>query len=203
MEVIEAVNAMNPLGHDAGAEEAEAKAAAGAGISAAALGARAVARLAEDSNAVLCPDWFGRTRRILCTNTGEPSLLVRLLPALAVFRVVSITFYVVRRVTSVSDPGVSDLMLMIAVGTFHVMGGAFTLIVFELRVVLREEGELRALGAGERKIRASELASLQMQRRMFLAVQLFGVLLAAGAYVPQPSTFDPSAPAVHHRTSHH
>jgi hypothetical protein len=184
MEVFEAVSSMNPLGSASASEESAV--AAGAGVSAAAaLGARAVARLAEDSNAVVCPDWFVRTRLLLHTDAGEPAFFLRLLPWLALFRVVSISFYVGWRVTSVSDPSVNDMMLMVAVGTFHIMGAAFTMIVFELCAVLREpEGELQALGAGKTKIRSSELASLQFQRRMFQGVQAFGVVMAVGACVP-------------------
>ena len=71
------------------------------------LGPLETVKKIEDSDAVICPDWFVRTRRLLHTDTGEPAQLLRLLPWLALLRVVAVSSYVGRRVSSVSDPSVN------------------------------------------------------------------------------------------------
>jgi hypothetical protein len=46
-------------------------------------------RMAEDSNAVLCPDWFPKAREMLCAKDGGETTLSRAIPYLCGWQVLS------------------------------------------------------------------------------------------------------------------
>jgi len=138
-------------------------------------------RLREDSNAVVCPDYFARARKLLSDpETGDPTALARALPYLAVVRPLSLMFYASGRITSVTEPTESDVLLMTGYLCFFVMSQALTLICSELRYILRKGGELERLGAGETQISARAFASLERQRMLLRFFQLVLVVNGLG-----------------------
>ena len=130
-------------------------------------------RLREDSNAVICPDYFARARKLLFdSETGDPTALARALPYLAVVRPLSMIFYASGRITSMTEPTETDVLMMTCYLCFFVMSQALTLICSELRYILRKGGELERLGVGETEISARAFASLERQRMLLRFFQL-------------------------------
>ena len=154
--------------------------AAGAGGAAAlgtvALSASEAARLAEDSNAIVVPDWFVRSRGLVChPKTGEPTRLVRALPWMGVLRMFMMSVRASEGIDSLTSPSATDVFYMVTIGTFWLLTAAFTMTAFELSAVLRKGGELEMLGLGETKISASAFASLNRQYMFLRFVQLVTV----------------------------
>ena len=148
------------------------------------LSKRQLRRLREDSNSVVCPDYFAWARKLLSNpETGEPTALSRVLPYLAVVRPLSLMFYASGRLTSATEPTETDVLMMTCYLCFFVMGQALTLICTELRYVLRKDGELESLGIGTTKISARAFASLEQQRKLlrFFQLALVGNGLGWGA----------------------
>lgn len=153
--------------------------AGGAAVGAVTLSARDAARLSEDTNAVIIPDWFQRSRSIMCdAETGNPSRLVSALPYMSVVRILMIGQRAAQSISSVTDPQAADVFYLVCISTFFVLTGAFTRIASELCAVLRKGGELEMLGVGETKVKASVLASLRQQYLFLRFVHL--VLLGNG-----------------------
>ena len=105
-------------------------------------------RLEEDSNAIVCPDWFGDARRKLVNaETGEPTAIVRALPYLAVIRVLGNALHLSNRIGG-SPQGLSarGVLLLVAVAAFWVLSFSMSMIVFELSRLLRKGGRFIGFG---------------------------------------------------------
>lgn len=163
-------------------------AAAGGAIGAVTLSARDAARLSENTNAVVIPDWFQRSRSILCdADTDAPSKMVRALPWMSVVRILMLGQRAFGQISSTTDPRADDVFYLVSIGTFFVLTGAFTRLAFELCAVLRKGGELELLGIGETKVKASALASLRQQYLLTRFIQLVlvgnGVSWMTGGFI--------------------
>ena len=136
-------------------------------------------RLAEDSNAVVCPDWFAKTRRRLLRPDGEPTALARSIAYNGMLFVASFVFVLTWRLVNIFNPTPKEVLLIIGFLTLSVLTFAFCRLVPLLMQVLRPEvGELATMGIAATKISVSALTALERQRKLTRVLQGLSVIFA-------------------------
>jgi hypothetical protein len=132
-------------------------------------------RLHEDTNAVVCPDYFVRARGLLGATDGVGSTL---LGALRCVGPAAVAFFLAALPTIINDPANLsglEVYLLVIFFTASPFILALTKVTQELFAVLRPDGELARLGLGDTKVSVSALATLEKQRKLTRLVQAFSV----------------------------
>eukprot|EP01047_Picozoa_sp_COSAG01_P070941 COSAG01_NODE_10885_length_2060_cov_48.003570_2_plen_291_part_00 len=132
-------------------------------------------RTREDTNAVVCSDWFARARNLLVAPDGSGTRLLASIRFLGPVLVVVYVFAVASYINEPSNLSSYDVLVLVLLFTASPTVIALTNVVSELFAVLHPNGDLAKLGIGETKISASEMAVLQRQRQLTRFVQLFSV----------------------------
>jgi hypothetical protein len=136
-------------------------------------------QLTEDSNAVVCPDWFPVTRRRLLCPGGEPTILARSIPYAGMLFAVSFVLLLNWKLNNIFDPTPKDALLIILFLTGSVLAFALCRVVpFLLQVLRPVVGELATMGIGSTKIRASALTALQRQQKLTRVLQGLSLIFA-------------------------
>ena len=143
-------------------------------------------RMAEDSNAVLCPDWFPKAREMLCAKDGGETTLSRAIPYLCAWQVLGSVLAPVLDVTfdeSKSASGLTskDVLIYVSVTAVAFLVLAMGVCVGELgRVLHQDGGELAALGLGATMIRHSALQFLLHARIVLRVLKSISVVFGLG-----------------------
>ena len=134
------------------------------------------------------PDFFGHIRPLLCQTDGSPRLLVRVMPALVVYAFVAMALFInymfgtVIPIATGGEPMAPLVRVMVLgwVAIFSLPG----LFIPMLCRVIRVGGSLQLLGAGEKRVSAASLVTLQkwvwVSRLVAIVPCLYAAMMTVG-----------------------